>query len=316
MLPSTRLTQLLGIQRPIIAGGMVWCSGHELVAAVSNCGGLGVLGAGSMYPEVLQLHIRKCKEQTSKPFGVNIPLISSHAEKLIQIVLDEKVPVVITSAGNPKTWTSQVKETGCKVLHVVSSAKFALKAESAGVDAVVAEGFEAGGHNGREETSTLVLAQSVVATVSCPVVLAGGFATGRSILAALALGAEAVQIGTLFALTKESSAHDNFKQACLQSTEGSTRLLLKKIVPTRLLANSFAEEVQKMEDQGASKEELDAYLGKGRARKGIFEGDLQEGELEIGQVASLVDGELSVQDLFVELEEDYKRALDRLHSRV
>lgn len=315
MLPSTRITQLLGIQRPIIAGGMVWCSGHELAAAVSNCGGLGVLGAGSMYPEVLQLHIRKCKEQTSKPFGVNIPLISPHAEKLIQIVLDEKVPVVITSAGNPKAWTSKLKEAGCKVLHVVSSAKFALKAESAGVDAVVAEGFEAGGHNGREETSTLVLAQSVVVAVSCPVVLAGGFATGRSILAALALGAEAVQIGTLFALAKESSAHESFKQACLQSTEGSTKLLLKKIVPTRLLANPFSEEVQRMEDQGASKEELDAYLGKGRARKGIFEGDLQEGELEIGQVASLVDRELSVRDLFVELEEDYKRALDRLHNQ-
>lgn len=314
MFPSTRLTELLGVKKPIIAGGMVWCSGHELAAAVSNCGGLGVIGAGSMYPENLQHHIRRCKEQTKEPFGVNIPLLAPEVEKLFEVVIAEKVPVVITSAGNPKTWTARLHEAGCKVLHVVSSAKFAQKAEEAGVDAVIAEGFEAGGHNGREESSTLVLAQSVVEAVSCPVVLAGGFATGRSILAALALGAEGVQIGTLFALTKESSAHDKFKEACLQAGEGSTMLLLKKVVPTRLLFNSFATEVQGMEDRGATKEELEEYLGKRRAKQGIFEGNLEEGELEIGQVVALINREATVEEQFKMLEEDFEKAVQRLHK--
>ncbi len=235
-------------------------------------------------------------------------------EKLFEVVIAEKVPVVVTSAGNPKTWTARLHEAGCKVLHVVSSAKFARKAEEAGVDAVIAEGFEAGGHNGREESSTLVLAQSVVEAVSCPVVLAGGFATGRSILAALALGAEGVQIGTLFALSKESSAHDKFKEACLQAGEGSTMLLLKKIVPTRLLFNSFATKVQGMEDRGATKEELEEYLGKRRAKQGIFEGNLEEGELEIGQVVALVNREATVEEHFKMLEEDFEKAVQRFHK--
>lgn len=314
MFPKTRLTQLLGIEKPIIAGGMIWCSGNELASAVSNAGGLGIIGAGSMHPDNFRHHIQKCKEHTTKPFGVNIPLLAPEVETLMQIVLEEKVPIVITSAGNPKTWTGNLKEAGCKVMHVVSSAKFAKKSEDAGVDAVIAEGFEAGGHNGREETTTLVLAQAVVAAVSCPVVMAGGFATGRSILAALALGAEGVQIGTLFALSKESSAHDSFKQHCIDSIEGSTKLLLKKLVPTRLLNNQFADEVQILEDKGASKEELEAHLGKGRAKKGIFEGNVTEGELEIGQVSAIVNSVEPISVIFDNLEKDYIDATKRLTS--
>lgn len=313
MFPKTKITALLGIEKPIIAGGMVWCSGHKLASAVSNAGGLGVIGLGSMHPETFRYHIRRCKETTCRPFAVNVPLLYPEVDKAMEIILEEKVPVVITSAGNPKIWTSVLKDAGCKVLHVVSSAKFAKKAEAAGVDAVIAEGFEAGGHNGREETTTLVLAQSLAEAVSCPFVLAGGFATGRSILAALALGADAVQMGTLFALSEESSAHETFKRYCVESSEGDTRLLLKKLVPTRLLKNPFAEQLMKMEDEGASTEQLDAFLGKGRAKKGIFEGDFHEGELEIGQISGFIRSIDSVADIFANLEKDFETALHRLH---
>lgn len=314
MLPKTRITELLGIEKPIIAGGMVWCSGHELASAVSNAGGLGVIGMGSMHPDNFRHHIQRCKASTSKPFAVNIPLLYPEVEKAIDIVLEEKVPIVITSAGNPKTWTAKLKAAGCQVMHVVSSAKFAQKAEASGVDAVIAEGFEAGGHLGREETTTLVLAQHVVGSVSCPVVLAGGFATGGAILAALSLGADAVQIGSLFALSEESSAHEKFKEMCVNSTEGQTRSVLKKVVPVRLLMNPFVEEVMKLEARGASEEELAELLGKGRAKKGIFEGDLEEGEIEIGQIAGAINQVLPVAQIFVRLEKEFDQAVDKLHN--
>lgn len=283
------LSNLFQIKYPIIQAGMVWASGWRLASAVSNAGGLGLLGAGSMYPDVLREHIRKCKAATGKPFGVNIPLLYPGIEALIDIIKEEKVPIVFTSAGNPATWTPVLKAAGIKVVHVVSSSKFAKKAEDAGCDAVVAEGFEAGGHNGREETTTMVLIPAVVNAVSIPVIAAGGIATGRQMLAAMALGASGVQVGTRFVASEEASSHPAFKHAVLQSKEGDTMLSMKQLVPVRLLKNDFFLQVQAAEQQGASPEILKTILGRARAKKGMFEGDMQEGELEIGQVSALVD---------------------------
>ncbi len=283
---QNRICSIFGIKYPIIQAGMVWCSGWKLASAVSNAGGLGLIGAGSMHPNTLREHIQKCKNATSNPYGVNIPLMYPQIEEIMQIVMDEKVPIVFTSAGNPKTWTLKLKENGIKVVHVVSSSKFALKSAEAGVDAIVAEGFEAGGHNGREETTTLTLIPQVKKTVSLPIIAAGGISSGESMAAVMALGAEAVQVGTRFALTEESSASDEFKQRCINLEEGDTTLALKKVMPVRLIKNEFYDQVKEMEDRGASVEELRSLLGRGRAKKGIFEGNLIEGELEIGQIAS------------------------------
>ncbi len=286
---KTRVTELLGIDYPIIQAGMSWCSGWELASAVSNAGGLGIIGAGSMYPEILREQIQKCKEATSKPFGVNVPLLYPNIEAHMQTIVDENVPVVFTSAGNPSTWTAWLKERGIKVVvHVIANTKFALKAQAAGVDAIVAEGFEAGGHNGREETTTLVLIPQIVDQVNIPVIAAGGIATGRQMAACFTLGAEAVQVGSRFIATPESSAHAAFKERILTSVEGDTRLSLKTLTPVRLLHNDFAARVQEAEQRGASREDLTEMLGRGRAKKGMFEGDLSEGELEVGQVSSMI----------------------------
>ena len=283
---NNRITDLFGIRYPVISGGMVWCSGWRLASAVSNAGGLGLIGAGSMHPDTLREHIVKCKAATDKPFGVNVPLLYPEMETIIDIIISEKVPIVFTSAGNPARWTPLLKSHGITVAHVVSSSKFARKCEEAGVDAVVAEGFEAGGHNGREETTTMCLIPAVRQATSLPLIAAGGIASGGAIAAVMALGAEGVQIGTRFALSAESSAHDNFKNLCLTLNEGDTRLVLKQLAPTRLVRSEFLNQVLAAETAGASVDELKALLGKGRAKKGIFEGDLQEGELEIGQIAS------------------------------
>ena len=307
-----RICELFDIQYPIIQGGMVWCSGWRLAAAVSNAGGLGLLGAGSMHPEVLREHIRKCQAATTKPFGVNVPLMYPEIETLMQIIQEEGVKIVFTSAGNPKTWTARLQAAGIKVAHVVSSAKFAAKCEEAGVDAIVAEGFEAGGHNGREETTTLCLIPAVRKATSLPLMAAGGIATGEGLLAVMALGAEGAQIGTRFALTKESSAHDNFKQLCLHLKEGDTKLLLKKLSPTRLVKGDFTTAVEEAEARGASAEELRELLGKGRAKKGIFEGDLQNGELEIGQIASLLHEEQSVAEVMEEIVNAFRAAKQQM----
>lgn len=309
-----RVCELFNIQYPIIQGGMVWCSGWRLAAAVSNAGGLGLLGAGSMHPEVLREHIRKCQAATQKPFGVNVPLMYPEIETLMQIIIDEGVKIIFTSAGNPKTWTARLQAAGIKVAHVVSSAKFAAKCEEAGVDAIVAEGFEAGGHNGREETTTLCLIPAVRKAATLPLMAAGGIATGEGLLAAMALGAEGAQIGTRFALTKESSAHENFKQLCLNLKEGDTKLLLKKLSPTRLVKGDFTTAVEEAEARGASVEELRELLGKGRAKKGIFEGDLQNGELEIGQIASLFHEEQSVAEVMEEIVHAFEAAKQRMYT--
>lgn len=309
-----RVCELFNIQYPIIQGGMVWCSGWRLAAAVSNAGGLGLLGAGSMHPEVLREHIRKCQAATPKPFGVNVPLMYPEIETIMQIIMEEGVKIVFTSAGNPKTWTARLQAAGIKVAHVVSSAKFAAKCEEAGVDAIVAEGFEAGGHNGREETTTLCLIPAVRKATSLPLLAAGGIATGEGLLAVMALGAEGAQIGTRFALTQESSAHDNFKQLCLNLKEGDTKLLLKKLSPTRLVKGDFTTAVEEAEARGASAEELRELLGKGRAKKGIFEGDLQNGELEIGQIASLFHEEQSVAEVMEEIVHAFEAAKQRMYT--
>ena len=302
------ITSLLGIQYPIVQGGMVWCSGWRLASAVSNAGGLGLIGAGSMHPEILREHIRKCRVATKFPFGVNIPLMYPQIEEIMNIVVEEGVKIIFTSAGNPKTWTGWLKERGITVVHIVSSSRFAVKCEEAGVDAVVAEGFEAGGHNGREETTTFCLIPAVREATTLPLIAAGGIATGEGILAAMVLGAEGVQIGTRFALTDESSASPLFKEYCLGLGEGDTKLLLKKLAPTRLVKNSFREAVEKAEDSGASMEELRTLLGRGRAKKGIFEGDLEEGELEIGQVSSIISRQQPVAEVMKELVEACQRA--------
>lgn len=308
-----RVCSLFNITSPIIQAGMVWCSGWRLASAVSNAGGLGLIGAGSMYPDVLREHIRKCKAATDRPFGVNVPLMYPDIDALMQVLVEEEVKIVFTSAGNPKTWTGFLKAHGMTVAHVVSSSVFAAKCEQAGVDAIVAEGFEAGGHNGREETTTLCLIPAVRRATSLPLIAAGGIGTGDAMLATFALGAEGVQIGTRFALTEESSAHDNFKDLCLALREGDTRLLLKKLSPTRLVKGGFTTLVEEAEARGASPEEMKALLGKGRAKKGIFEGNLEEGELEIGQVASLFDRKQTVAEVVTEIMSDYRKGLERLH---
>lgn len=306
-----RITSLLGIRYPIIQGGMVWCSGWRLAAAVSNAGGLGLLGAGSMHPETLREHIRKCRAATEYPFGVNIPLMYPQIEEIMNIVVEEGVKIVFTSAGNPKTWTAWLKERGVTVVHVVSSSRFAVKCEQAGVDAIVAEGFEAGGHNGREETTTFCLIPAVREATTLPLIAAGGIGTGEGILAAMVMGAEGVQMGTRFALTDESSASPVFKEYCLRLGEGDTKLLLKKLSPTRLVKNGFREAVERAEEAGASAEELRALLGRGRAKRGIFEGDLEEGELEIGQVSSILSRQQSVAEVMEELVGAYQRAAEK-----
>ena len=307
-----RICQLFGIQYPVIQGGMVWCSGWRLASAVSNAGGLGLIGAGSMHPEVLREHIRKCQSTTDKPFGVNVPLMYPEIDALMNILVEEGVKIVFTSAGNPKTWTGFLKGHGIKVAHVVSSSKFAVKCEQAGVDAIVAEGFEAGGHNGREETTTLCLIPAVRRATTLPLIAAGGIGTGNAMLATFALGAEGVQIGTRFALTEESSAHENFKQLCLNLNEGDTKLLLKKLSPTRLVKGEFTTAVEEAEARGASAEEMKEQLGKGRSKKGIFEGNLQEGELEIGQVASLFREMQTVSEVMKEIMEDFRKGMEKI----
>ena len=307
-----RICQLFGIQYPVIQGGMVWCSGWRLASAVSNAGGLGLIGAGSMHPEVLREHIRKCQSTTDKPFGVNVPLMYPEIDALMNILVEEGVKIVFTSAGNPKTWTGFLKGHGIKVAHVVSSSKFAVNCEQAGVDAIVAEGFEAGGHNGREETTTLCLIPAVRRATTLPLIAAGGIGTGNAMLATFALGAEGVQIGTRFALTEESSAHENFKQLCLNLNEGDTKLLLKKLSPTRLVKGEFTTAVEEAEARGASAEEMKELLGKGRSKKGIFEGNLQEGELEIGQVASLFREMQTVSEVMKEIMEDFRKGMEKI----
>ena len=313
---KNRITTLFGIRYPIIQAGMVWCSGWRLASAVSNAGGLGLIGAGSMHPERLQEHIQKCKAATDKPFGVNIPLMYPQIEEIMQIVMAEKVPIVFTSAGNPKTWTSQLKEHNILVAHVVSSSKFAQKAAEAGVDAIVAEGFEAGGHNGREETTTLTLIPQVRQAVALPLIAAGGVATGEAMAAMFALGAEAVKVGTRFALTEESSASDSFKQRCLSLNEGDTQLSLKKVSPTRMIKNEFYQQVQELEDGGATAEELRTLLGRGRSRRGIFEGDLTEGELEIGQIASHIKQVIPAAEVVKEMIGAYNQTWERLSGQL
>ncbi|WP_067037241.1 NAD(P)H-dependent flavin oxidoreductase [Allomuricauda sp. CP2A] len=285
---KNRITQLFGIQYPIIQAGMVWASGWRLASAVSNAGGLGLLGSGSMYPEVLQEHIEKCKKATDKPFGVNVPMLYPDIDRLMQIIVDQKVKIVFTSAGNPKTWTPFLKEKGITVVHVVSSVKFALRAQEAGVDAVVAEGFEAGGHNGRDETTSMVLIPSVREKINIPLIAAGGIATGRAMLAAMVLGADGVQVGSRFVASLEASSHEHFKQWVVKAQEGDTHLTLKELAPVRLLKNKFYHDVQEAYAKGATVEELKTLLGRARAKKGMFEGDMDEGELEIGQVSGLI----------------------------
>jgi len=309
---NNRLTQLLHIEYPIIQAGMIWASGWKLASAVSRAGGLGILGAGSMYPDVLREQIRKCKAATDRPFGVNLPLLYPDIEKHIEIIIENRVPVVITSAGSPKTWTSILKEKGIRVIHVVSSSAFAQKAVAAGCDAVVAEGYEAGGHNGREETTTMVLIPQVVQAVSIPVIAAGGIATGQQMLAALALGASGVQIGTRFLASEESSAHPDFKKKVIEAKEGDTHLRMHKLVPVRLLQNEFYRRVEEAEARGACADELKEILGRARAKKGMFEGDLDEGELEIGQVSSLLDDILPAETIVRNLLQDYQHALEAL----
>ena len=286
---SNRITSLFNIQYPIIQGGMIWCSGWELASAVSNAGGLGLIGSGSMYPEVLRDHIQKCKAATSKPFGVNVPLLYPDIDKHLEIIVEEGVKIVFTSAGNPAKYTSWLKERGITVVHVIANTKFAKKCEDAGVDAIVAEGFEAGGHNGREETTTMCLIPMIVDCVNVPVIAAGGIGCGRTMAAAFCLGAEGVQVGSRFAASEESSAHISFKEQIIQAKEGSTQLTLKEITPVRLLKNAFFEKVEGVYEQGGSVEELKELLGRGRAKKGMFEGDLEEGELEIGQISARLD---------------------------
>lgn len=292
-----KITNLFGINYPIIQGGMIWNSGYKLASAVSNAGGLGLIGAGSMYPEVLREHIQKCKKVTSKPFGVNVPLLYPNIDEIMKIIVDEGVKIVFTSAGNPKTWTSFLKDKGITVVHVVSSSVFALKAQQAGVDAIVAEGFEAGGHNGREETTTLTLLPMVKEKISIPLIAAGGIATGQGMLAVMILGADGVQVGSRFAASLEASSHDNFKQTIVELEEGGTQLTLKELAPVRLIKNKFYHDVQELYSKSPSKEELITLLGRARAKKGMFEGDLEEGELEIGQIAGLIKDILPAKEI-------------------
>ena len=310
---TNRITSLFGIRYPIIQAGMIWCSGWKLASAVSNSGGLGIIGAGSMYPEILREHIQKCKKATKQPFGVNVPLLYPDIEMLMKIIVEESVSIVFTSAGNPAIWTKHLKEKGIKVVHVVSNEKFALKAESCGVDAIVAEGFEAGGHNGREETTSLVLIPQICKAVKIPVIAAGGIGTGKTMLAAVALGAEGVQIGSRFVTSEESSAHINFKKAVLKAKDGDTQLSIKKLTPARLLKNKFWEQINRAEMSGASEEELKIILGRARAKKGMFEGDLDDGELEIGQKSGYINEIKPAADIIVEIIAEYSSALKNLN---
>lgn len=304
-----RITALFSIKYPIIQAGMIWCSGWELASAVSNAGGLGIIGSGSMYPHILEEHIIKCKMATDKPFGVNLPMLYPDIDKHIELIIKHKVPIVFTSAGNPKTWTKMLKDNGITVVHVVSSVKFALKAQEAGVDAVVAEGFEAGGHNGRDETTTFCLIPMVAKAIQIPLIAAGGIATGRGMLAAMNLGADGVQIGSRFVTSTESSAHENFKQKVLQAQEGDTLLTLKELTPVRLLRNNFFDQVQQAYQKGSTPEELHQLLGRGRAKKGMFEGDIIEGELEIGQIAGIIDEIKPVKAIITEILTEFNQAI-------
>ena len=308
------ITQLLGIRYPIIQAGMVWASGWKLASAVSNAGGLGLLGAGSMYPEVLREHIQKCKKATNRPFGVNVPLLYPDIDKLMEIIVEEKVSIVFTAAGNPKLWTEHLKSHACTVVHVVSSVKFALKAQDCGVDAIVAEGFEAGGHNGREETTTMTLIPLVKKAIQIPLIAAGGICSGESMLAAMALGAEGVQVGSRFVATPEASSHSNFKEEILKAEQGATILTLKELTPVRMMKNPFYKKIQNLYQNGASIEELSSALGRGRAKKGMFEGDLSEGELEIGQVAAQINSIKPAAEVVQEFIEIYNKTIGRLNK--
>lgn len=309
---SSPVCSLFNIQFPIIQAGMIWCSGWELASAVSNAGGLGLIGSGSMYPEVLREHIQKCKKATNKPFGVNVPLLYPNIEEHMKIIVEEGVKIVFTSAGNPKTWTQPLKSQGITVVHVVSNVKFAVKCEEAGVDAIVAEGFEAGGHNGREETTTMVLIPQVRKAVKLPLIAAGGIGSGASMAAAIALGADAVQVGSRFVATPESSGHQHFKDAVIKANEGDTILTLKQLTPVRLIRNKFCNEVLEAEKGGASKETLVNLLGRARAKKGMFEGDLDEGELEIGQISGAITEIKPAAEIVKEMMKEYNDVIDRL----
>ncbi len=305
---TNRITELFKIEYPIIQAGMIWASGWKLASAVSNEGGLGIIGAGSMYPEVLREHIQKCKKATSKPFAVNVPMLYPNLEEIMQIIIEEGVEIVFTSAGNPKTWTGYLQEKGIKVVHVVSSVKFALKAEQAGVDAIVAEGFEAGGHNGRDETTTFTLIPMVKEQIKIPLIAAGGIATGRGMLAAMVLGADAVQVGSRFVASHEASSHQAFKEMVVKAQEGDTMLTLKELAPVRLLKNHFFEEIQQLYTKNPSKEDLITLLGRARAKKGMFEGDLEEGELEIGQIAGLIHDIKPAAEILHEMIREFEEA--------
>ena len=305
---SNKITQLFNIKYPIVQGGMIWASGWKLASAVSNAGGLGLIGAGSMYPDVLREHIQKCKKATDKPYGVNVPLLYSDLEEILEIIIEEKVPIVFTSAGNPKSYTPQLKAAGITVVHVVSSVKFALKSQEAGVDAVVAEGFEAGGHNGREESTTLTLIPQVAQAISIPLMAAGGIATGRAMLAAMTLGADGVQVGSRFVCTPEASSHINFKKAIVEAGEGDTHLTLKELAPVRMMRNNFWNQVQELYQQSPTKEDLTKLLGRARAKKGMFEGDMHEGELEIGQVSGLINDIIPAAQVVADMVAEYETA--------
>jgi enoyl-[acyl-carrier protein] reductase II len=309
-----RITQLFNIKYPIIQGGMIWNSGYKLASAVSNAGGLGLIGAGSMYPDVLREHIQKCKKATDNPFGVNVPMLYPNIEEIMNILVEEGVKIVFTSAGNPKTWTSFLKQHGITVVHVVSSTKFALKAQEAGVDAVVAEGFEAGGHNGREETTTLTLIPMVKREISIPLIAAGGIATGKGMLAAMVLGADGVQMGSRFAASVESSAHENFKQTIVNTKEGDTLVTLKELAPVRLIKNKFFNDLMELYSKCPTPEDLKNLLGRARAKKGMFEGDLEEGELEIGQIAGLIDSIKPVKEIIDEVIAEFEEAKNNLNN--
>jgi enoyl-[acyl-carrier protein] reductase II len=313
---TNKITELFGIQYPIVQGGMIWCSGWRLASAVSNAGGLGIIGSGSMYPDVLDEHIQKCKAATNNPFAVNLPMLYPDIDKHIETIIKHKVPIVFTSAGNPKTYTAYLKQHGITVVHVVASVKFALKAQEAGVDAIVAEGFEAGGHNGRDETTTLCLIPMVKNAVHIPVIAAGGIGTGRGMLAAMALGADGVQLGSRFAATVESSANDAFKQEIVKAKEGDTMLTLKEITPVRLIKNPFYQKVEAAYQNGANIEELTLLLGRGRAKKGMFEGDLEEGELEIGQISGLINDIKTAGEVVEDLVKEFRAAQEEISGIV
>ena len=311
---TNRITQLFNIKYPLIQAGMVWASGWKLASAVSNAGGLGIIGAGSMYPEVLKEHLLKCKKATNKPFAVNVPMLYPNVEEIMQIIIEEKVPIVFTSAGNPKTWTKFLQEHGITVVHVVSSVKFALKSQEAGVDAVVAEGFEAGGHNGRDETTTFTLIPMVKEKMDIPLIAAGGIASGRGMLAAMVLGADAVQIGSRFVASNEASSHINFKEMVINAQEGDTKLTLKELAPVRLLKNKFFDDIQELYTKNPSKEELQQLLGRARAKKGMFEGDLIEGELEIGQISGLINTIKPAAEIVKEIIDEFESMKSQLHQ--